>query len=434
MEKTICELFAGVGGFRSGFDRLRSGWETTWFSQWEPDKTKQWAHDCYVYHYGDCADVKGEYHTGEDISSMNKNNIPNHNLLVGGFPCQDYSVAHSLSSSKGIEGKKGVLWWQIRDILITKRPPFVLLENVDRLIKSPASQRGRDFGMILTSFAQLGYRVEWRVINAADYGAVQRRRRTFIFAYDKDTYYANVMDNKEPLDIISGVGFMVNAFPISECGDSSFTEVLYTDVSRTNRKTLLTKGTKKSNNDLLEMSDKFAFGFLSAGYMKDGMVTTADVTPIDMEAQLMADIVQHATDESLYISLEDMASWTYMKGAKKIPRKSKDGHEYIFSEGPIAFPDPLDRPARTMLTSEGTKNRSTHVIADPRNGRLRILTPVETERIQGFDDEWTKISLMDGKEVEMPDRMRRFCMGNALVVPMVTRMGNVLDAIIANEP
>ncbi len=123
-----------------------------------------------------------------------------------------------------------------------------------------------------------------------------------------------------------------------------------------------------------------------------------------------------------------------MKGAKKIPRKSKSGHEYIFSEGPIAFPDPLDRPARTMLTSEGTKNRSTHVIADPRNGRLRILSPVETERIQGFDDEWTKISLMDGKEVEMPDRMRRFCMGNALVVPMVTRMGRVLDVIIANEP
>ena len=187
MKKTICELFAGVGGFRLGFDRLGTGWETTWFSQWEPGKTKQWAHDCYVYHYGDCADLKGEYHTGEDISTMDKNNIPDHSLLVGGFPCQDYSVAHSLSSSKGIEGKKGVLWWQIRDILITKRPPFVMLENVDRLLKSPASQRGRDFGIILTSFAQLGYRAEWRVVNAAEYGAVQRRRRTFIFAYSKDT-------------------------------------------------------------------------------------------------------------------------------------------------------------------------------------------------------------------------------------------------------
>lgn len=433
MDKTICELFAGVGGFRLGFDRLQTGWKTTWFSQWEPGKTKQWAHDCYVYHFGDSADLKGEYHTGEDISVMDKNNIPDHNLLVGGFPCQDYSVAHSLSSSKGIEGKKGVLWWQIRDILITKRPAFVMLENVDRLLKSPASQRGRDFGIILTSFAQLGYRVEWRVINAAEYGAVQRRRRTFIFAYNKDTNYAKKMDEIDAVDIISNEGFMVNSFPISEVGISNTTEVLCTDVSNIDRQILLTEGTEESDNDLLEMTQEFEFGFLPAGYMKDGVVTTADVTPVSIEPQLMADIVQRGADKSFFINQEDMPSWTYMKGAKKIPRKSKDGHEYVFSEGPIAFPDPLDRPARTMLTSEGTKNRSTHVIADPGNGRLRILTPVETERIQGFDDEWTKISLMEGKETEMPARMRRFCMGNALVVPMITRMGKVLDEIIDNE-
>lgn len=433
MDKTICELFAGVGGFRLGFDRLQTGWETTWFSQWEPGKTKQWAHDCYVHHFGDCADLKGEYHTGEDISVMDKNNIPNHNLLVGGFPCQDYSVAHSLSSSKGIEGKKGVLWWQIRDVLITKRPSFVLLENVDRLLKSPASQRGRDFGIILTSFAQLGYRVEWRVINAAEYGAVQRRRRTFIFAYNKDTKYAMKMDKMEALDIISKEGFMVNSFPISETGKHNSTKVLCTDVSSIDRQILLTEGTEESDNDLLEMTQEFDFGFLQAGYMKEGEVTTAEVTPVSIEPQLMADIVQRGADKSFFIDQEDIPGWTYMKGAKKILRKSKSGHEYIFSEGPIAFPDPLDRPARTMLTSEGTKNRSTHVIADPGNGRLRILTPVEAERIQGFDDEWTKMSLMDGKETEMPVRMRRFCMGNALVVPMITRMGEVLDTIIDNE-
>lgn len=433
MDKIICELFAGVGGFRLGFDRLQTGWKTTWFSQWEPGKTKQWAHDCYVYHFGDSADLKGEYHTGEDISVMDKNNIPDHNLLVGGFPCQDYSVAHSLSSSKGIEGKKGVLWWQIRDILITKRPAFVMLENVDRLLKSPASQRGRDFGIILTSFAQLGYRVEWRVINAAEYGAVQRRRRTFIFAYSKDTNYAKKMDEIDAVDIISNEGFMVNSFPISEVGISNTTEVLCTDVSNIDRQILLTEGTEESDNDLLEMTQEFEFGFLPAGYMKDGVVTTAEVTPVSIEPQLMADIVQRGADKSFFINQEDMPSWTYMKGAKKILRKSKDGYEYVFSEGPIAFPDPLDRPARTMLTSEGTKNRSTHVIADPGNGRLRILTPVETERIQGFDDEWTKISLMEGKETEMPARMRRFCMGNALVVPMITRMGKVLDEIIDNE-
>ena len=433
MKKTICELFAGVGGFRLGFDRLESGWETTWFSQWEPGKTKQWAHDCYVYHYGDCVDLKGEFHTGEDISKMDKNNIPDHSLLVGGFPCQDYSVAHSLSSSKGIEGKKGVLWWQIRDILITKRPPFVMLENVDRLLKSPASQRGRDFGIILTSFAQLGYRAEWRVINAADYGAAQRRRRTFIFAYDKDTKYAEMMDNLGANEILSKDGFMAKAFPISECGKINSTEVLATDVSKIDRQLLLNEGTEASDNDLLEMTKSFKYEFFSAGFMREGIIYNADVKSIEIEPVMLGEIAQRKVDESFYISQDDMASWTYMKGAKKIPRVSKEGHEYTFSEGPIAFPDPLDRPARTMLTSEGTKNRSTHVIADPATGRLRILTPVEAERIQGFDDEWTKISLIDGKETEMPARMRRFCMGNALVVPMITRLGQVLDEIIEKE-
>lgn len=433
MDKIICELFAGVGGFRLGFDRLATGWKTNWFSQWEPGKTKQWAHGCYVYHYGDCADLNGEYHTGDDISIVNKKSIPNHTLLVGGFPCQDYSVAHSLSSSKGIEGKKGVLWWQIRDILIVKRPAFVMLENVDRLLKSPASQRGRDFGIILSSLAQLGYRAEWRVINAAEYGAAQRRRRAFIFAYNKDTKYAKLMDDYNPQSLLFADGFMAKAFPVSACGMPTTTKVLFTDVSKINRDILCKEGTEESDNDLLEMTKNFRFCFLNAGYMKDGDVFTADVNPEEMTPTSLYEIVQKKADESYYISQNDMASWTYMKGAKKIPRVSANGHEYIFSEGPIAFPDPLDRPARTMLTSEGTKNRSTHVIADPATGRLRLLTPVETERIQGFDDDWTKISLLDGKETQMPDRMRRFCMGNALVVPMITRMGKVLDRIVESE-
>ena len=225
MEKKMVELFAGVGGFRLGLERLGSNWETSWFSQWEPGKKKQWAHDCYVYHYGEVFDLAGEITTGVDIAEVDKRNIPNHTLLTGGFPCQDYSVAHSLSSSKGIEGKKGVLWWQIRDILIAKRPPFVMLENVDRLLKSPASQRGRDFGIILTSFAQLGYRVEWRVVNAAEYGAAQRRRRTFIFAYSDDTKYADNMDGLDADNIILEKGLMAKAFPVGKYKDISICKI-----------------------------------------------------------------------------------------------------------------------------------------------------------------------------------------------------------------
>lgn len=182
MEKTVCELFAGVGGFRVGLERADAEWSTVWANQWEPGKKSQHAFDCYTAHFGD----KEEY-VNEDIASIDKKDIPNHNLLVGGFPCQDYSVART--GAKGMEGKKGVLWWQIRDILETKKPKFVLLENVDRLLKSPANQRGRDFGVILACFNDLGYTVEWRVINAAEYGFAQRRRRTFIFACKNNTKY-----------------------------------------------------------------------------------------------------------------------------------------------------------------------------------------------------------------------------------------------------
>lgn len=404
MQKTICELFAGVGGFRLGFDRLGSGWETTWFSQWEPGARTQWAHDCYVQHFGDSFDLNNEFHTGEDISTMDKQAIPDHTLLVGGFPCQDYSVAHTLSSSHGIEGKKGVLWWQIRDTIIAKKPPFCIFENVDRLLKSPAKQRGRDFGVILACLAKEGYSVEWRVVNAAQYGAAQRRRRTFIFAYRNDTIYGQKMADISADMIIKNGGLMAKAFPIQNMGRITETVI---------------------DGDIVDVSDNFAFAFETAGYMCKGRIYTAKVTEQEEEPITLGKILQKNVDDKFYITNEKMPKWTYLKGAKKIPRKTADGHEYTFSEGPIAFPDPWDRPGRTMLTSESTLNRSTHVVSDLETGRLRLLTPVEAERLQGFDDEWTNTG--------MPDRMRYFCMGNALVVPMITRMGRVLDMIIAEE-
>ena len=195
MEKTVCELFAGVGGFRIGLEESNQNWNTVWANQWEPGRKSQYAYDCYVSHFG-----KNKNYINEDIASIDKEDIPDHNLLVGGFPCQDYSVART--GAKGMEGKKGVLWWQIRDVLETKSPKFVLLENVDRLLKSPASQRGRDFGVILACFNDLGYTVEWRVINAADYGFAQRRRRTFIFACKNDTKYYESIKNEKLENVI----------------------------------------------------------------------------------------------------------------------------------------------------------------------------------------------------------------------------------------
>lgn len=403
MEKTICELFAGVGGFRLGFERLNSGWKTTWFSQWEPGARHQWAHDCYVQHFGDCADLRGEFHTNDDISTVNKIDIPDHTLLVGGFPCQDYSVAQSLATSRGIEGRKGVLWWQIYNTLIAKRPAFCILENVDRLLASPATQYGRDFGIILSCFYEQGYSVEWRVVRAARYGAAQRRHRTFIFAYRDNTAYGRRSAKKDGAALMLN-GFMSTAFPIVRAAKIAEGEV---------------------STDIPRVSSEFSFIFESAGVMHDGRITTAKVMELVETPTPLSAIIQTDVDEKYYISEDTMPKWVYLKGAKKIARVAKNGYEYVFSEGAIPFPDPLDRPARTMLTSEGVLSRSTHVIEDPQTKRKRILTPVEAERLNGFEDNWTNTG--------MTERYRYFCMGNALVVPMITRMGKVLDNIISKE-
>lgn len=402
MKKSICELFAGVGGFRLGFERLGTDWETVWFNQWEPVAKKQWAHDCYVKHFGDCKDINGEYHTNEDICTVNKSSIPDHTLLVAGFPYQDYSVAKS--SAEGIEGKKGVLWWQIYEILKEKQPPFCIFENVDRLIKSPTKQRGRDFGIILACLARLGYCAEWRIVNAAHYGSPQKRKRIFIFAYRADTEYALKIKTVSTEEIISNQGFMAKSFPVKSASAVSMTVL---------------------NDDIVAVSDNFSFDFQNAGYMYNNTVFTAKVVEKESAKSVLFDVLEENADAKYEIPDDKFDRWEYLKGAKKMTRKSKTGFEYIYSEGGVPFPDKLNQPARTILTSEASINRSSHVVYDVHTEKLRTLTPVEVERLQGFDDNWTNTG--------MSERMRYFCMGNALIVPMVTRMASVLDSIIANE-
>ena len=402
MEKTVCELFAGVGGFRLGLERSDASWDTVWANQWEPERKVQYAFTCYCDHFGN-----SPHHVNEDISKVDKAAIPEHNLLVGGFPCQDYSVART--GATGINGKKGVLWWEIRDILEKKRPPFVLLENVDRLLKSPAKQRGRDFGIILTCLNALDYCVEWRVINAADYGFAQRRRRIFIFACHKSTDFAkkHIRDNFErPDQVLNTTGFFAHTFQAQPITNENI------------------KMTKLFETELADVSEHFSFEFGNAGFMADGTIETVDVEPVYEAPKPIGDILEQNVDEHFYIG-GDIEKWRYLKGAKKIQRTSRSGYTYTFSEGPIAFPDPLDRPARTMLTSEASLNRSTHVIEDPETNRLRLITPVEAERIQGFDDGWT--------DTGMPERARYFCMGNALVVGLITRMADYLNIIFREE-
>lgn len=396
------ELFAGVGGFRLGLEAASDRYKIVWANQWEPHKADQWAFDCYTYHFGHSPN-----HVCKDIAQA-KNDIPDHDLLVGGFPCQDYSIMKK--NSKGIEGAKGVLWWQINDILRDKQPSYVILENVDRLIRSPAKQCGRDFSIILRCFYQNGYAVEWRVINAADYGQAQRRRRTFIVAYHNRTQlYREFADNvcikglKAMHKQVIEDGVMATAFPIAshqrDYVDHWIDEMKYEDM-----------------DSLSRLQKVYLY---NSGVMMNGRVYSVEVMPrVEPFIPLGRILEQGNIDERYFLKEEDMAKWIYLKGAKNEQRKRRDGSIYWFSEGAVGFPDALEKPSRTMLTSETQVGRASHVVRDIQTGRLRVLTPIECERLNGFPDNWT--------DTGMPEKMRYFCMGNALVVDIVNRIGRAL--------
>ena len=403
----VVELFAGVGGFRVGLERSSDLYETVWANQWEPDKKVQHAYDCYVSHFGNST-----CHVNEDIA-IAKKHVPSHDLLVGGFPCQDYSVART--GAKGIEGKKGVLWWHIKDIIDEHRPNFIILENVDRLVKSPATQKGRDFGVILRCLDDMNYAVEWRIINAADYGYAQRRRRVFLAAFHKSTImYNDIETSSNSEDDI----FLYNQLYSSGFFSSIFPVKPEVDTEKQSRRLL----NQISFADLFDLSDTFSAPFYNSGMMIDGNVISQEVKPIETKATTLGEIRHTEPVDEKYFLNGSLEKWQYLKGAKKIERVRPNGEPYYFSEGAICFPDYLDKPARTMLTSESSVNRSTHVIEDAVTGSLRLLTPVECERLNGFDDNWTNTG--------MPEKFRYFTMGNALVVPVVEKIGERLLELV----
>lgn len=406
----VVELFAGVGGFRIGLEGASDAYETVWNNQWEPSTLHQDASIVYKARFG------AQGHSNRDINNVKTTEIPDHDLIVGGFPCQDYSVAASLSRSGGIEGKKGVLWWQIYRILNEKgekRPKYIFFENVDRLLNSPATQRGRDFAIILASLADLGYVVEWRIINAADYGMPQRRRRTYIVGYLKDSIVAQKVE--EMKDWVMYDGVLAQTFPFKPKSNQAFEFDIEGSISEV------------SANFNKEKKDS-PFG--NAGLMKDRHVYSVDAEPVyDGPIQTLGNNIvdEDFVPEEFFISDKELPKWQYEKGAKKINRVSKQGFEYVFTEGGMAFPDYLDKPSRTMITGEGgsAPSRFKHVVQTP-SGRYRRLIPIELERLNMFPDNHTY-------HPDVSDGRRAFLMGNALVCGVVQEIGKSLYRFIYDE-
>jgi DNA (cytosine-5)-methyltransferase 1 len=416
----VCELFAGVGGFHVAL--ARAGMRVVWANQWEPGTRTQHAFECYDRHFpGICVneDIEKVIRGHQQGRPVGRPIPPEHDLLVGGFPCQDYSVAKPLSQADGIEGRKGVLWWQIQAWLYQFRPGYLFLENVDRLLKSPSTQRGRDFAVMLTCLAKLGYEIEWRVINAADFGFFQKRRRVFLVGRHSSLVRSQVAN---PIEWILHDGVLAEACPVR-----ARREAAQLRLSELEQRFWLDR---EGRTDPFEVTRNFGkrssrSPFLNAGYMRDGQVWALDVVAdysgpkARLKRLLQSD---HEVPPEFWVKGAALAKWKYLKGPKAEKRiHPKSGYEYFYTEGGIPFPDRIDGPARTILTGEGgaTPSRFKHIVDPKGDGRFRRLTPIELERLNGFDDSWT---------AGMPAGRRAFCMGNALVVGLVERIGRVLAA------
>lgn len=418
----VLELFAGVGGFRIGLENANPDYfRTLWSNQWEPSRKSQDAFEVYNYHFPDSENINISIAdiTDEQFAEMNAD------MIVGGFPCQDYSVARSKKNEQGIEGQKGVLFWEIIRATRIIRPRFLILENVDRLLKAPSKQRGRDFAIMLTAFNNLGYSVEWRVINAADYGRSQRRRRVFFFIYRNDIPFAHQMDQR--------FEEQEQVFDENRYDDYIFHEGLFAT-----QFPIMNTPVKKRHvyyelpEDIVEVSDNFSGTVWNTGVMRHGRYYSIDTAPnYDGEPITLGEILQNEEEvpEKFFINNPaKLEKFQYLRGPKRIERTSADGHTYIYSEGGMSPTDDLNLPGRTMLTSEGTVNRSTHFLHV--NGRYRLITPVEAERLQDFPDNWTALKrLSDGTVTEVSDKMRMFFMGNALVTDIVRKIAEFIVEI-----
>ena len=445
----VVELFAGVGGFRlglegyknksasSGYEKpIPSNYEVVWSNQYEPlTPNKQHASLVYQSRWKE----PKHKHSNEDIEKViekNFDSIPDHDLLVGGFPCQDYSVATTLKNSKGLVGKKGVLWWSIYNVLQKKgknKPDYLFLENVDRLLSSPASQRGRDFAVMLSCLHEQGYAVEWRIINAADYGMPQRRRRVYILGYKKGSPVFKKLASKKPETLIEKSGLIASAFP-AKIGGSVFDFKVSKNFDRESKE--FNKNGKASP-------------FKNSGFMVNGRVftvktkvvysgaikTLGDVLEANNPPENPTDLTEFYIDEDKRINLPPKIQidgtekrldtvwdkWNYLKGDKKELKVNKNqGYSYKYGEGCMIFPDPTDKPSRTIITGEGGSGASRFKHVVKAGSKHRRLTPIELERLNMFPDNHTA-------HLEATNTKRAFFMGNALVVGVVENIGAALN-------
>lgn len=367
------ELFCGIGGFRYGLETIR--WTRLEGHRDNADTSSResfqcvWANDIDKYA---CQVYRKNFGTGElyegDIRTVDAATIPDHDLIVGGFPCQSFSIA---GKRGGFEDTRGALFFEICRIARAKRTKYLFLENVKGLLNH---NQGKTFETIIRTLDELGYDCEWQVLNSKNYGVPQNRERVFIIA--------NIRGERR-----------LQVFPIRE--DSQPDIVLPTLTARYYG--------GQANGGYIGYKQaqdlKFMYGIMgdkNKMWLEDGKDNSRNFpqgqrvySPEGISAQLTA----------------QGSGWGAKTGLYEIPETAQALQ--------------TDGQSRTG-TSWGTNK--------PQSARsIRRLTPIECERLQGFPDNWTKYGIdKNGEEVLISDSQRYKMCGNAVTTNVITEIGKRL--------
>jgi DNA (cytosine-5)-methyltransferase 1 len=409
------DLFAGVGGFRLGLERANlSLWNrltsqgdggiapliegvepiqpsvqyprdlpndlsdgdagaVPYFSCVYSNEWDKYANSIYKQHFGEC-DLR-------DITTVYSGDIPDHDLLLGGFPCQSFSVA---GKRGGFEDTRGTMFFEIARILRDKRPRYLLLENVKGLL---THDDGKTFQTILKVLTDLGYDVQWQVLNSKNFGVPQNRERVFIIGHLRG----------EPRPQV---------FPLSE----------------SDRRYLTSQGKSQSEGQRIRGNNPPDY----AGALRVGGGDTKDLIATTLAARdykgggnlIQLNNPTHSNDR-VYAPEGVSPTLNTMQGGRRQP----------FVAIPVLTPDRQEKRQNGRRFKEDGEPSFT-LTAQDRHGvmtddlTIRRLTPMECERLQGFPDGWT---------LPLSDTQRYKTLGNAVTVNVIEVVGGkLLDSIYQN--
>ncbi len=409
------DMFAGIGGFRSGLERI-GGFECV--GHCEIDKHANQAYNA-IYE----PSAKEVYF--EDATKINPEEVPDIDLICGGFPCQAFSTA---GKRGGFEDSRGTLFFEIARIAAVKRPKYLLLENVPGLLSHDG---GRTFATILNALSELGYDVTWQVLNSKDYGVPQSRKRVYIIGYFRSRCAGEILSFDEangatPQQILPGK----EGDRIYSANGTSIT--LTSMAGGFGGKTGL-----YDINEPLKIKSRDGYQLAYPGDAISLAHSTETWARTRVSKQMAHTLTSACHEGVFFIDMNPPPNLTEL--ARCITARQDSGmsnrkgeHSGVFiEEEPRAILNPTKEETRQngRRFKEPNEPMFTLTVCDRhgiiRYGKVRRLMPIECWRLQGFTDEQFERAVATGLKDSHLYKMA----GNAVSVPVISALGQMIKEI-----